>query len=94
MTSQANGPPGLGLFAPFARALEVPARASSEDPLAKSLRGHTHTELMTVNPLRTPSLQKRLHGVHRDPTGTLIAARWSAAGLTAVGVEHLPAGFY
>src|SRR5262245_234630 len=66
MTSQANGPPGLGLFAPFARALEVPARASSEAPLAKSLRGHTHTELMTVNPLRTPSLQERLHRVHRD----------------------------
>jgi hypothetical protein len=26
--------------------------------------------------------------------GTLIAAWWSAAWLTAVGVEHLPAGFY
>lgn len=26
------------------------------DPLAKLLCGHTHTELMTVNPLRTPSV--------------------------------------
>jgi hypothetical protein len=48
--------PRLGLFAPFARALEVPARASSEDPLAKSLRRHAHTKLMTVNLLRMPSL--------------------------------------
>jgi hypothetical protein len=29
-----------------------------------------------------------------SPAGTLIAAWWSAAWLTAVGVEHLPAGFY
>jgi hypothetical protein len=29
-----------------------------------------------------------------SPVGTLIAAWWSAAWLTAVGVEHLPAGFY
>jgi hypothetical protein len=28
-----------------------------------------------------------------SPAGTLIAW-WSAAWLTAVGVEHLPAGFY
>jgi hypothetical protein len=28
------------------------------------------------------------------PSGPLIAAWWSAAWLTAVGVEHLPAGFY
>src|SRR6266576_3150588 len=32
------------------------ARASSGDPRAKSLRTHTHTELMTVNPLRAPSV--------------------------------------
>jgi hypothetical protein len=29
-----------------------------------------------------------------SPAGTLIAAWWSAAWLTAIGVEHLPAGFY
>ena len=28
----------------------------AENPLVKSLRRHTHTELMTVNLLRTPSL--------------------------------------
>jgi hypothetical protein len=27
-------------------------------------------------------------------SGHAIAAWWSAAWLTAVGVEHLPAGFY
>jgi hypothetical protein len=26
----------------------------AENPLVKSLRRHTHTELMTVNPLRAP----------------------------------------